>query len=340
MLIKKDLVSDKEKEIVYLKKIIQAYEKVNQLSNYELLDAHVTIQAHERVAQISREELQKARREINELKTKESILRQEILQILNDNVATEESILQKIDNLSKRSEKGFFSDLFKVIASLEIPEEEAEHCWNEILAHSRTMSETMGRPIGFRVAMLDYFTNKRKLVKNPKIIEFDMYEEVIKHSIIDELTGVYNRRYFNTSLEREIKRSSRYKKNLCLFVFDIDNFKSYNDTFGHSEGDRALQIVAENLLKAFRTEDTACRIGGEEFAVILPETDLDAAFKACLRFSEKLKEVSGFALLRKITVSGGISSYPDSDQADDLYVCADELSYKAKRTGKDRICIS
>jgi diguanylate cyclase (GGDEF)-like protein len=333
-------LSEKEREIEYLKRIIQAYEKVNQMMNYELLDAQATIQAHQRIAKISHEELQKARNEINELKSRESLFKQEILQILNDNISSEELILEKIDILSKKSEKGFFSDLFNVIASLDIPEEEASHLWNQILAHSQNMSQRIGRPIGFRVAMLDYFTNKKKLIKNPKIIEVDKFEEVIKHSIIDELTGVYNRRYFNITLQREIKRAGRYSQNLCLFVFDIDNFKKYNDTYGHSEGDKVLQLVGKSLLKTFRAEDTACRIGGEEFAVILPETDTESAFKACLRFSKKLKEISEYALPSTITISGGISCYSKTeDQIEDFYIRADELSYKAKRSGKDRICI-
>lgn len=335
-----EVTAEKDKQLSYLMKIIEAYDKVSRMCQDELSEARETISAYEKVAKLSREELMKARQEIDDLKSRESILKQEILSILTDSTISEEVLIKKLETLGRKSENGFYSDLFRVIASLDLKEEEAELYWKEILIHSEKLSLSLGRQIGFRVAMLDYLTNNRNLVKNPKIIEFDIFEEVIRHSVIDELTGIYNRRYFNTTLAREIKRSVRYKKNLSLFVFDIDNFKAFNDSFGHIAGDNALQIVSRCLTQTFRTEDTVARIGGEEFAVILPECDIDAAIKPCIRFAEQLKQYSLSNLQRGITISGGISSFPEHGlTGEDLYIRADELAYKAKRTGKDKICI-
>jgi two-component system, cell cycle response regulator len=331
---------EKDKQLSYLMKIIEAYDKVSRMCQDELSEAKETISAYEKVAKLSREELIKARQEIDELKNRENILKQEILSILTDNTITEEVLIQRLETLGQRSDNGFYSDLFRVIASLDLKEEDAEIYWKEILDHSEKLSVSLNRKVGFRVAMLDYLTNKKNLVKNPKIIEFDIFEEVIRHSVIDELTGIYNRRYFNNSLMRELKRGSRYGKSLSLFLFDIDNFKSFNDQYGHSMGDKALQIVARCLTQCFRTEDTVARTGGEEFAVILPEVEPENAIKPCIRFMSELRRYSGLHLPREITLSGGISGFPENGiSPEDLYIHADELGYKAKRTGKDKICI-
>ena len=336
----KDQLDEKDKQLNYLIKIIEAYDKVSRMCQDELSEAQETISAYEKVAKLSREELLKARQEINELKTREVILKKEIISILTDTTLTEEALIQKIETLGQNSQKGFYSDLFRVIASLELKEEEAELYWKEIVEHAESLSNSLGRRVGFRVAMLDYFTNKRKLVRNPKIIEFDIFEEVIRHSVIDELTGIYNRRHFNITLNRELRRSIRYKKSLSLFVFDIDNFKSFNDDFGHIEGDKALQLVAGTLIKTFRSEDTVARMGGEEFAVILPECERQAALIACERFREQLRISSFQNLPREITISGGISGFPEHGYCvEELYIYADDLSYKAKRSGKNQICI-
>ncbi|MDX1956966.1 MAG: GGDEF domain-containing protein [Leptospiraceae bacterium] len=327
-----------ESEVDFLRKIMDAYEKVTELSHSELMQAKATIDAHEMVAKLSRDELLKAKKEIEELKNREIILRQEIINILNDTISTEEVIFDRIDKLSQTKDKGFFSDLFQIIASLEIDEEEAEFYWREITLHSQKLNEKLGRKIGFRVAMLDYFMHTRRMVKNPKIIEFDTFEEVIRNSVIDDLTGIYNRRFFNLTLQRELKRSKRYAKPFCLFLFDVDNFKLYNDSFGHAEGDLTLSKIAKVMAQSFRTEDTICRTGGEEFGVILPETTKNSTQVAAVRFAEALKVMSNKELKREITISGGIASFPEDGQSpEEIYIRADELAYVAKKTGKNQI---
>lgn len=235
-------------------------------------------------------------------------------------------------------EKGLFSEFFKVLANLEIGEDEASFLWEEVLKNATRLSEKVGRKVGFRVALLDYMLNEKQIMKNPTFVEQDIFEEVMRNSFVDELTGIYNRRYFNTAFHREFKRSSRYEKTVSLFFFDVDNFKSFNDNYGHLEGDRVLQLIAKTLSQLFRAEDIVARIGGEEFAVLLPETGIESALKACERFAQKLRIASAENMKMPITVSGGIAAFPNSASTmEDLYKKADELSYKAKRAGKDRI---
>lgn len=325
---------DKEEEIARLIKIINVYEKFGKLCHEELLDAQTTIETY-------KQELLKLQQEIEQTKQKNFVL-DELQSILQDSQAlpiVTSTKTQQQDH--QKRESGFYSDIFYIIANLELSEEEAEYHWKKILEHADFMSQQLNRSVGFRVAMLDYFLQNKVLMKNPKIIEFELFEEVIKSSIIDELTGIYNRRYFNDSLFREIKRCSRYNKSLSLFVFDLDNFKLFNDTYGHAVGDKALQVVARVLLENFRTEDIVARIGGEEFCAILPEIKPQDAFIPCKRFADRLKEESIKILPNLLTISGGIAHYPlDGKTPEELYIAADGYSYIAKKEGKDKIIVT
>ncbi|MCX7999949.1 MAG: GGDEF domain-containing protein, partial [Leptospiraceae bacterium] len=323
-----------------LKSIIEAYEKLSMLSRDELLKANETILAYEKLISLSREELLQAKEEINKLRHRENILRKEIIAIFKRTAADDSFILEKLKKLSG-NKSGFYGEIFYLLTNLNLPEEEAEKYWNEILEHSSELSNRLGRNVSLRVAMLDYLLHKQPVLKSPKFIEIDIFEQIIRNSVVDELTGVFNRRYFNDSLAREIKRCKRYSKPLCLFVFDLDNFKNFNDKYGHVEGDKALQVTAQTLLKNFRTEDIICRIGGEEFSVILPEITLKDTVILCERFVRKLREESQKELAYIVTISGGIGFYPkDGQTPEELYKTTDRYAYIAKNSGKDKIFVS
>ena len=337
---KNDNFTDKEQEIRYLRTIIDAYEKVTDLSNEELVDAYKTISAKEKATRTASEELIQATVSLEELKGRETKITEEIIKILDEDLTNEELILHKLEALSKNSSSGFFSDLFYVIANLEFSEEEATLFWKEIYTHTIYMCEKMGRNVSFRVALLDHILMNNRIIKNPKIIELNLFDSVVKNSVIDELTNLYNRRYFNLTLRRELKRAKRYNRPVCLFLFDVDNFKVFNDTYGHIVGDAVLKIIAATLKECFRQEDTICRFGGEEFTVILPEVDTKAAFIACKRFAETLKVNSMNQLKKIISISGGITEYPKNGETpEELYSKADIALYKAKNSGKDGIII-
>ncbi len=163
-------------------------------------------------------------------------------------------------------------------------------------------------------------------------------------AVTDALTGVFNHRYFQDELNIEILRVQRYKHNLSLIIFDIDNFKSYNDLYGHLEGDRVLKSVAIELRKNVRQVDIICRYGGDEFVVILPFTSIkEAKFVA-----DKVRtSVAALDLINvenhkaiRVTLSGGVANFKDGMNKESLMAAADQALYKAKAEGKNKIYVN
>jgi diguanylate cyclase (GGDEF)-like protein len=174
--------------------------------------------------------------------------------------------------------------------------------------------------------------------------EAHLKREYWKRSITDELTGVYNRRYFNELLRRETARSERYGNSFALLMIDIDGFKAYNDAHGHLEGDRALQQIASLFKRHARRTDLVARWGGEEFALIMIEVEKEKAVLLAERLRGVIEsahlEGEKPALLRRLTISIGIAAYPtDATRAKELVARADEALYAAKARGKNRTCL-
>jgi diguanylate cyclase (GGDEF)-like protein len=167
-----------------------------------------------------------------------------------------------------------------------------------------------------------------------------LHHETFQMAITDALTGLYNRRYFEQELPQELERASRYKQSFGLLMIDVDNFKSFNDTYGHPMGDRILATIALSIEKALRSVDFAFRFGGEEITVILPETSRKSACKVAERIRQRVakdtKRLMRGSLMEPITVSVGVACYPeDGDDADLLVARADDLLYQAKAAGKN-----
>lgn len=163
-------------------------------------------------------------------------------------------------------------------------------------------------------------------------------------AIIDETTGIYNRRYFENSLQNELKRAERYGLSVSLIVCDLDNFKKINDTFGHLSGDRVLKETA-NIIKSNLRDgiDVAARWGGEEFVILLPSTDKNSAYKIAERIRAQISSHKYPSLPENyvLTASFGVASYPsDAKGKVELFKKADEAAYKAKRTGKNKVVIA
>lgn len=168
-------------------------------------------------------------------------------------------------------------------------------------------------------------------------------EKLASLAITDVLTNVFNHRYFQERLHLEIMRSQRYKHPLSLIMLDIDSFKTYNDRYGHLEGDRVLKQVSQTMKQNVRQVDVVSRYGGEEFMIILPDTNLQGAGIV----AEKIRQaVEGMDLLHKetkkalrVTVSGGVAIYQEGLSKEDLISRVDQALYKAKAEGKNKICI-
>jgi diguanylate cyclase (GGDEF)-like protein len=155
-------------------------------------------------------------------------------------------------------------------------------------------------------------------------------------SVTDGLTGLLNRRYLEERMTEEIKRSNRYGYPMSFMMIDVDHFKSYNDTFGHAEGDKALKIVADCFRETLRSADIAARYGGEEFSILLPQTTVNEAETIAGRLREHIEAIE--FPNRRITVSIGIAGCClELNSTDELIVAADKALYEAKRKGRNSV---
>lgn len=159
-------------------------------------------------------------------------------------------------------------------------------------------------------------------------------EEVRRLSISDDLTGLYNHRHFFKTLESELIRARRQKTSLSLLMFDVDNFKKYNDFYGHLEGDRVLKKVGEIIRHSIRNNvDSGYRYGGDEFAALLIGTSMDQA----LTIAERIRTSIEQSEFKMITVSIGISEYRELFSLEEFVKSADDAMYVAKHSGGNRI---
>ncbi|MBD8894168.1 GGDEF domain-containing protein [Roseibium litorale] len=167
-------------------------------------------------------------------------------------------------------------------------------------------------------------------------------EAIRYESLTDELTTLGNRKHFDTALEQCLAQAQHTAEPLCLLLTDIDHFKRFNDTYGHQTGDQVLRLVALTTKQSVKSHDVPCRYGGEEFAIILPRSDLVAArnvaekIRSSVMSKELLKRSTGENLGR-VTVSIGISIYSRGDTAHSIVARADEALYTAKRNGRNLV---
>jgi two-component system, cell cycle response regulator len=172
-------------------------------------------------------------------------------------------------------------------------------------------------------------------------VEADYHEELYRLAIIDALTGLHNKRYLMDYLERELARSTRYGRSLSLIFFDIDRFKTINDTLGHLAGDLTLREIAEILKAEICRDDLLARYGGEEFATVLTETGLKDAAEMAERFRRAVESHAFTFEGRRldITISLGVASTQGSEPVNpqELIRIADDRLYQAKRDGRNRV---
>jgi diguanylate cyclase (GGDEF)-like protein len=168
------------------------------------------------------------------------------------------------------------------------------------------------------------------------------YEELQKIVVRDPLTNVYNRGFFDEAIEKYVALAHRSGRPMCMMMLDIDAFKSVNDTYGHAEGDKVLQLIAASLVNAVRSSDYVCRYGGEEFAILLPGTELEQANVLAERIVADIPRAlsTGWAGagVRTVTVTIGVAEYPrEATSSSDLLSVADRRLYAGKNAGRARV---
>ncbi len=195
---------------------------------------------------------------------------------------------------------------------------------------------------GSEVGALGYFTDPTDLdlllARARTLLDFKAYLDTCEEeAFTDHLTGLANRRRFERHLEREVARTLRHERSFCLLMLDIDHFKQINDNYGHDVGDEAIKSFARILQEGIRGIDLAARVGGEEFAIILTETNLGSAMEVAERLRLALQEVE-LPLAGRVAASFGVAECPSHAQtARDLLASADAALYEAKRQGRDRV---
>ncbi len=167
-------------------------------------------------------------------------------------------------------------------------------------------------------------------------------EAIRAESLTDPLTGLGNRKYFDRSIELAVKAAQASCEPLSLLMFDIDHFKSFNDSYGHLTGDQVLRLVAMSLKQSIKGQDITARYGGEEFAVLLPATALRQALTVADHIrravmAKELKKKSTGEILGRVTISVGVSMLKPNDTTDCLIDRADACLYAAKRNGRNRV---
>ncbi len=172
-------------------------------------------------------------------------------------------------------------------------------------------------------------------------IEASYHEEIYRLMTIDGLTEMHNKRYFTEMLEREVSRSQRYERAFCIVLFDIDHFKKINDTFGHLAGDAVLRQLGAIVKHKVRRDDISARVGGEEFAILLPEVGVDGGVEAARKLRAAVEGTTfhfeGTAI--NVTISLGVAQWEQGiESADGLIKAADTKMYEAKSSGRNRVC--
>ncbi len=198
--------------------------------------------------------------------------------------------------------------------------------------HLRTFTE-------HEVKLLSVFANQSALA----LANARLRETLREQAIRDPLTGLFNRRYMEEMLERELHRAARHQVPLGVLMIDIDHFKEFNDTFGHLAGDQVLREIGAGLPKLVRAEDVICRFGGEEFLAILPEASLEDAVKRAEQIRAKVKEtrVHFEEQALQVTVSVGVAVFPQHGRTAEAIVhAADAALYRGKQEGRDRVIVA
>ncbi len=198
--------------------------------------------------------------------------------------------------------------------------------------------------LGIPVCVLDKYRQDSEKAKKEKERLTNLIKERTKElellATTDMLTEIYNRRKMYEILEHEYTRAKRYKTDLSVVMFDIDYFKKINDTHGHDVGDYVLKTVAKNVKKVLREIDYFGRWGGEEFLIILPQTNLEGAYTVAEKV-RKVIENTGFGKIGKVTASFGVATYIEEldNSPDEILKSADIALYDAKKKGRNRVSV-
>lgn len=242
-----------------------------------------------------------------------------------------ELLADTLEGLDTSARGQFLQRYIHTITHLDLRESQCLQLWDDMLQRRRELSENLGRPVALKTALMDVLASAG-LFRVPIVIEYEELKTLQLNAVTDPLTGLYNRRLFGETFEKELNRARRYSLPLGLVILDLHRFKEVNDKYGHPRGDEVLRAAASTLKKALRTSDSAFRIGGDEFALLLPQTDAEQALALSRRVETVFIEMlHPLQLAVGVSMDHGVATFPqDGEHADQLIRVADERLYRLK----------
>lgn len=242
-----------------------------------------------------------------------------------------ELLVETLEGLDRLARAQFLQRFFKTVAQLDLKEDVCLSYWDQILERRRELSESQGKPVSLKTALVSVLAGA-DVLRMPILMEYAELKKLQINAATDSLTGLYNRRLFEEYFTKELNRAHRYGHHLALVILDLHLFKEVNDRYGHLQGDRVLETTARSLWKTLRVSDYAFRIGGDEFALLLPQTEPEQADKLARRVRASCEAaLQPLELDLTPLLDYGVAVYPDDgDHKDALIRVADERLYKMK----------
>ncbi|MHB8756149.1 MAG: diguanylate cyclase domain-containing protein [Candidatus Acidiferrales bacterium] len=247
-------------------------------------------------------------------------------------------LVETLDNVEESVRGPFLQQFFKAIARIDLTSAQSLDYWSQILTRRTELSESMGKRVSLKTAMVDVLA-ATSFLRVPILMEYEEFKKLQLNAATDALTGLYNRRLFEEYCDKEFNRAKRYGQHLALVLLDLHRLKEVNDRHGHLQGDQILQLAATTLRKNLRASDFAFRIGGDEFALLLPQSDPEQAATLCDRLRTHFESESAPLKLNvPITIDYGIAVHPqDGDTKETLLRLADERLYQLKNTPRTHL---
>ncbi|HVN07898.1 MAG TPA: diguanylate cyclase [Patescibacteria group bacterium] len=242
-------------------------------------------------------------------------------------------LIETLQNLEQPVRAKFLQKFLKALAQVELSEATSLEFWDQILTRRRELSETLAKPVSLQTAIVDVLASSNFL-RMPILMEYEDLKKLQINAATDALTGLYNRRLFEEYFAKELYRAKRHNQHVALVIMDLHCFKAVNDRHGHMQGDHMLQLAASTLRKTLRTSDYAFRIGGDEFALLLPFADpVQAATLGRRVRANYATAIAPLNLDIPLALDFGVAVFPNDGEAKDALIrLADERLYELKNS--------
>ncbi|HEX5424270.1 MAG TPA: GGDEF domain-containing protein [Candidatus Acidoferrales bacterium] len=256
-------------------------------------------------------------------------------------LTSEESLLdileETLGGLDDSVRGPFLRQFLQTIAQVDLTEAQSLESWRTTVQRHRELLAA-GKTVSLRALLLDVLTASR-ILRTPVLMEYQELKKLQINAATDSLTGLYNRRLFDEYCDKELNRAKRYGHQLAIVILDLKKLKEVNDVHGHLRGDHVLKMAATTLRSSLRASDSAFRIGGDEFVLLLPQTDAEQADTLCHRLRTQYEsELAPMNLGIGVTLDFGIAVFPEAgEKKDDLMSLADSRLYDLKYGRRPKI---